>query len=97
MVSDDDFTIISVSSDDDDGIVIQVGANEASDAQEPSVITETIATEYQDTNGVEQEKYHETTQEDLEAIGPLPKARIIIIVAGVLLIIGFFLYYTFLQ
>ena len=43
----------------------------------------------------DKDAYQETTREDLDATGPLPKARLAIIVCALLLIVGFLLYYNF--
>lgn len=39
------------------------------------------------------DNYHETTKEDLDIIGPLPKTRLAILAGGLLFVIGFFAYF----
>ncbi|MGI6104588.1 MAG: hypothetical protein ACOYD7_00145 [Raoultibacter sp.] len=109
MKNDDGFSIISVSADDDE-IVIQAGITEKPPleeepndvvAQAPAAASEaesSVQTELVEHAPVrKKEVYQGVTKEDLEVTGPFQKMRVVILVCGLLLLVGFIVYFMFLR
>lgn len=104
MVQDDEFSIISVSSDDEEEIVFQAGvqadtseelSSDTTEEYEEETIDDGEATQAGDVqqetsvpSASQEDDYQETTLEDLKATGPFPKTQMIILIAAFLFIVG---------
>lgn len=112
MADEKKYSIISVSSDDeDDGeVVIQAGipqeSVESTEPEEEATGGQARLERPQQTQGEANledvpdaggDIYEETTMEDLDTVGPLPKTRIVILVCAILLIAVFLFYYNFMR
>ena len=108
MADDEKNPIIAESPDDEDEIVIQAGipqpAPDNAGPEEEAAAVQARPEQQRQKQAeaapkaaphADKDAYQETTREDLDATGPLPKARLAIIVCAILLIVGFLLYYNF--
>lgn len=105
MAKEDGFSIISMHDDDDEEeITIEAGVSS-------SAVSEQDEGEEKGDQGEKAESkkktrpapaqsdntYQPTTIEDLDAEGPFPKMRIVILLGGLILLIGIVIYFVFIR
>lgn len=108
MSKEEGFSIITVSEDDAEEIVIEAGIPSAISRDNEIESGDLVGQDEQETaEGGEQEivedvaasrsEYQPTTAEDLETVGPFPRMRLFILLGGVLLFVGVVVYFAFLR